>query len=151
MKAENMWFGAVCGLLVFAVLFWAEPRRTVSAQARPASLAASPAGRFQVVELHPNGASERSGLLDTETGCTWTSDQTTPEERQQATGHVAMLVTYFSSVAFESTSFPLLSDAELKGAKTDGGLEKATITELQKEASLCDEVRVRALQAAAGR
>ena len=35
------------------------------------TLPANVAPRFQVIQLHPNAASEWSGLLDTQTGCVW--------------------------------------------------------------------------------
>jgi hypothetical protein len=54
---------AVLTLLAFAV------GRAQAPTAPALPLYAIP--RFQVVQLHPTAASEWSGLLDTQTGCTW--------------------------------------------------------------------------------
>jgi hypothetical protein len=154
MKAENMWFGAVCGLLVFAALFWAEPRRTVSAQARPASPAASAAGRFQLVELHPNAVNTWSAILDTETGCAWSFGTQNAADAGKLTGTAKryndMLGEYhFFPDSFDAGSWPLLSTGEQESLrKKDGGFDEASMLELAREKGLCDDVRVRALQAA---
>jgi hypothetical protein len=48
------------------------------------------APRFQIVELHPSAASEWSGLLDTQTGCTWVYADTPGTEKEYVWDFIAV-------------------------------------------------------------
>jgi hypothetical protein len=73
---KNMLYGALCGAVVFAALTWATTKMTVHAAVQTAP----PQGRFQLVQLHPNTDTEWSGILDTETGCTWLFESSNPDD-----------------------------------------------------------------------
>jgi hypothetical protein len=151
MNTNNCLYGALCGALVFAVLSGAAPKKAVSA----AVLASPPEGRFELVQLHPNAGSEWSGILDTETGCTWVYSSQTQEDIDQtkisnpswSTYRSTLGTHFFSSVAFDPDDY--MTPTLLPNNNKVNGVPYAT--ELARVAELCSKSRLQALQAAAAR
>jgi hypothetical protein len=155
MNTKNALYGALCGLLVFAILFWTVPKKTV----RAAVLATPPEGRFELVQLHPSTGTEWSGILDTETGCTWVYATQTPptdaevsaapegEQRgyksyQQMRGRY-----FFASAPYDTVQSSML----LPGREKPSTIAGQQIATLIAEGTYCDEARQAALRAAAAR
>jgi hypothetical protein len=155
MNTKNALYGALCGALVFAVLSWAAPKKAVSA----AVLAAPPEGRFELVQLHPSSGVEWSGILDTETGCTWTyttqkpptaaeiSAATEGEQRAEKGYRQALGSNYFRIIEYLNSG----PDISLPGFPTPSTVAGMKMYTLVAEDSYCDEARQNALRAAAAR
>lgn len=154
MKMKNALCGALCGALVFSVLSWVAPRKTANA----AVLATPPEGRFELVQLHPNATAQWSGILDTETGCTWVyTSQTPPTDAEVSAAKGDAMITamygqqlgshYFGNVGYEYSDSDL-SRAEPGKPPTSG---ESKLVTLAAEEFYCNQARQHALQAAAAR
>ncbi len=155
MSTRNALYGALCGALIFAALSWAIPKKAVSA----AVLATPPEGRFELVQLHPSSGTEWSGILDTETGCTWVYTSQTPptdaevnaapEGQQRAYKSYLQVLgsNYFSIVGYDDNGPPMSLPGEQKPS-TIAGQEFVTFA---TEGYYCNQARQNALRAAAAR
>jgi hypothetical protein len=155
MNTKNALYGALCGALVFAVLSWAAPRKAVSA----AVLTSPPEGRYELVQLHPSSGTEWSGILDTETGCTWAYVSQTPPtdaeisaapagtQRAQKIYLRTLGGNYFGSLGYNFTGSGLI----LPGEQKPSNIGESEIATLNTEQFYCAQARQNALQAAATR
>lgn len=149
---RNVFYGTLCGVLVFVALSWATGGRTVKA----AVLASPPEGRFEPIQLHPNSASEWSGILDTETGCVWayasqtppSSPKTSYEFYQSALGQHAFAIVNFDASEYVSPEITSTGGSSSTMPRSTTNYSK-TIGELARVTGLCDRVRIQALEAAA--
>jgi len=146
MKTKNTLYGAMCGLLAFAVLSWAAPKKGV----RAAVLSAPPEGRFQLVQLHPSSRTEWSGILDTETGCTWLLTSNPSVSASAKTNDELFLhlegPQFFQIVNFDAVEYGFYPVR--KGNVTDFTSPEK---EMSRVAGLCDKGRLQALQASTAR
>lgn len=152
---KSLFYGGLCGVVILGVLSWGVPRR--SAQA--AILSTPPAGRFQLVQLHPNSETEWSGILDTETGCTWVYTSQTPptddevsaapagEQRAYKVYQQALGGNFLSVVAYDDSG-PSMNLPGMAQASTVNGARFST---LATEEYYCDEARQNSVRAAAAR
>ncbi len=144
MKMSNALCGALCGVLVFAVLSWTAPLRIV----KGAVLSSPPEGRFQLVQLHPSAESEWSGILDTETGCTWIFVTNNPDDPKITNPSYKMYLQVlgtngFSLVNFDTTeyTYPALnSDKQIDYSKP--------LKEITRVQDACSQARLLALKEA---
>ena len=155
MNTKNTLYGAMCGLLVFVISIWIVPKKTVGA----AVLATPPEGRFEIVQLRPNGATEWSGILDTETGCVWTYFSQTPptdaeanaapegEQRAMKSYRQVLGSNYFGIVGYDDNG-PSMA---LPGFQKPSTIAGAQFSTLGTEEFYCNEARQNALRAAAAR
>lgn len=108
------------------------------------------AGRFELVQLHPNADSLWSGVLDTQTGCVWifasqkppASPKTSPELYRAVVGEHL-----FQMVAYDATEYVSSHSSAASNAGTVGDFSEA-IQELGRVTTLCNKARVQALEAA---
>jgi hypothetical protein len=155
MNTKNALYGALCGALVFAVLSWAAPKKAVSA----AVLAAPPEGRFELVQLHPSSGVEWSGILDTETGCTWTYTTHTPptdaEVKAAPEGPLRDLKSYYNMLGsvpvFEMAEYDPSTEPAMSrpGEPKPSSVLVALASTSMTEKSYCNQARQNALRAAA--
>lgn len=153
---RNLFFGAFCGVLVFAGLSLWTARRSVNA----AVLASPPAGRFDIVQLHPNTDTEWSGILDTETGCTWVFSTNNPDDPQikseQYKFYLQVLGTHSLNLVNFDPSDYISAELTSQGGSTTQVPGTAVsyqkpLAELSRVQSLCSRARVQALEVAATR
>jgi hypothetical protein len=155
MNTKNVLYGALCGALVFMALSWTTARKTV----RAAVLTEPPEGRFELVQLHPNQGNTWSGILDTETGCTWVYTSQTPptdaevsaapegEQRTDKIYRQALGSNYFESVGYGYNGATMT----VPGAQKPSAFAEAKFSTLATEVLYCDEARLNALRAARAR
>jgi len=143
-NTKNALYGALCGALVFAFLSWAAPKKAVNAAALPAPAK----GRFEIARMQGNsGSTQGLFLLDTETGCVWNDVPMPIPAKGNGTNGATYLLeggdNSFSVIAFDTAKFVpgIMSNGETDFSKP--------IRELQREEKLCDQARVRALEAGA--
>lgn len=144
MRLRNMFYGALCGAVMFGTLSWLSPRKSVGA----AVLSTPPAGRFQLVQLHPNADSEWSAILDTETGCTWVYEQNNADDPKvvpayktylEVLGTHSLGLVNFDAIDYTAPTFD-----------KDNQPDYAPLTnEISRVAGACSQARLRALRAAA--
>jgi len=143
---RNLMFGVLCGMLLFAGLSWWTARQSVHA----AVLTSPPAGRFELVQLHDSAASGWSGILDTETGCVWAYSYMEPSspssnESQAYKWYKQFLGSHtFSTVSYDASAY-------VKPAVGETDYLSPAASELGRIATLCNKVRVHALEVAAPR
>lgn len=144
---KNMLFGILLSAMFFGLLQWATTKRTVHAEV----LTAPPAGRFQLVQLHPNADTEWSGILDTETGCTWlftTNDADNPQIKSKAWKIWLQLLGQHS---FDVVNYDP-GDYATPGTNPDNTVDPSPyIKELSRVSSACSKARLQALSSAGGR
>lgn len=140
---KGLVYGVLAGAVVFGALSWATAKRTVHATVLPAPLA----GRFQIVQLHPSSGNEWSGILDTETGCTWVYySQTVPASAKTPSDlfYAARGSNFFGLEHFDPMDY-----APPKKNGGDAGLYNEMTGLIVKEGDLCSRSRINALRAAA--
>lgn len=151
---RNMILASLSGALVFAGLSWWTARPSVHA----AVLTAPPAGRFELIQLHPNAASEWSGILDTETGCVWVYATATLPDSPKTSFEVYQALRgshFFELVNFDASDYAYPEPVSQGG--TTAHLPSTVIdfskpySELQRVSVLCNQARVGAMEAAAPR
>jgi hypothetical protein len=155
MNMKSAAYGALCGVMVFAVLSWTAPEKSVNA----AVLDAPANGRFELVQLHESSASEWSGILDTETGCAWVyASQTTPtdmevnsapegEQRDYKLYRQVLGNNYFENVGYDDNG----PDMSLSGGEKPATIAGRQFATLAAEEYYCNQARQSALRAAAAR
>lgn len=148
---RNIICGALCGAFVFAALSWATAKRTVHAEI----LTTPPAGRFQLVQLHPSADNEWSGVLDTETGCTWVFTTGNPSDpsitNQDERSYLQILgQNAFELVNYDTSGYTrtLKLKPDKSGVVADYG---PAIEELLRVDRACSQARLLALKAASAR
>lgn len=158
---RNAILGALGGALVTGAILSQTGAGSVAAQARPVRPAPL-SGRFQLT-----ATARGAMLLDSGTGCVWEfTPQLQPSTRDSATNNfIVQLGDHFDVVHFNAgeiaptgagtkTGDPA-ADAYIKAhPELFGGGDRglaAQAVEFQREAALCDRVRVNALESAAAR
>lgn len=142
MNVRNAFYGALCGAIVFGLLFWAAPR----AATRAAVLSTPPEGRFQLVQLHPNADSEWSAVLDTETGCTWVYQKSSDDPNMVPAykSYIQILGDHaFGLVNFDTTDYAAIAFDTNNQANYARPIDE--ISRVQHE---CSQARLQALKAA---
>lgn len=147
---RNILYGALSSALLFAAFAWWTAKPAVHA----AILSVPPAGRFQIVQLHPNTNTEWSGILDTQTGCTWVL---TKNDAEDPTIKLAAYKEYlqvlgdhsFDLVNFDATDYVSADLKQQGGSATQvpGTTVDYTkpIRELSRIQQMCSQSRVEAL------
>lgn len=151
---KNVLYGALCGALVFGALNWVTGRKEVHG----AVLTAPPEGRFQLVQLHPSAASEWSGILDTETGCTWLFAANNPDDPTITDKDYKLYLQVLGRHAFETVHYDPSDyiSPQLSPVKTNyGSYTRTDYAPLRKaiwdEGADCSQARQLALKAASAR
>jgi len=147
---KNMLYGVLCSTLLFALLTWWTVRGAVHAAAPTAP--SLTAGRFELVQLHPNAGSQWSGILDTETGCVWAyASQTLPASpKTSLEAYKAVLGEHFFEIhPFDAMDY--VSPGPAGTTPSTGPVLNFSepLAELSRVAALCNKARVKALETAA--
>jgi hypothetical protein len=142
---KNMLYGVLFSAFVFAALSWATTKRTVHAEV----LTAPPAGRFELIQLHPSAGIEWSGILDTETGCTWAYVTSNPDETKAAESYKGYLQflgqNNFQLVNFNPVEYTVLGINSDRTANFQPAIE-----EIGRVQRACSKARLQALSSAGG-
>lgn len=140
---RNVLYGVLFGVLVSAGFSWWTARKTV----RAAALTSPTPGRFEMVQLHPSAGIEWSGILDTETGCTWVYETSNPQDTQitqQYEFYLQVLGDHsFGLVNFDPTEYGFLTLNSHAQADYSGALK-----EISRVQTACSEARLAALKKA---
>ncbi|MGH9353817.1 MAG: hypothetical protein ACRD2G_16920 [Terriglobia bacterium] len=143
---RNVFYGALCGAFVFAMLSWVTTKKAVHAEV----LTAPPAGRFQLVQLHPSQGSTWSAILDTETGCTWvytTNNVDDPKITFKPYKFYLQVLgqNFWGAVNYDPTEYMFLK------TNSDGTVDYTPqFREITRVQAACSRARLQALSAAGG-
>ncbi|MHB8487053.1 MAG: hypothetical protein ACYDCM_15185 [Candidatus Acidiferrales bacterium] len=160
MDTKNAFYGALCGVLVFSALNWMQLRQSARAAA-PVSPQAQE-GRFEAVQLHAGAEVGWSGILDTETGCTWIyriPPQLTHSNPPKSLWAASVLVegpAVFQTIPFDADYLsPTIPDLENPTPPSAAEINRILLAddakrvqEMEKATTLCGKIRVQALEAA---
>lgn len=141
---KNAFFGVLCSAFVFGVLFWMTTKRTVHA----AVLTAPPAGRFQLVQLHPSSNTEWSGILDTETGCTWVFQSNDPDNPKITEQHIKFYFQILGRNSFGFVNFDPTDYTDVTFSPDNTPNYQDALSELSRVQKACSQARLQALTAA---
>jgi hypothetical protein len=148
---KNVLYGALCGALIFGALIWVTPRQIT----RAAVLAAPPEGRFELVQLHPSSGVEWSGMLDTETGCTWVYTTNNPDDPKITNQSLKPYLEALGQNSWDAINYDATEYTNTLKLKPDkSGVESdytAALLELVRTQSACARARLQALSAASAR
>lgn len=142
---RGIFFGVIGTVLAFAglSLMW-HP----SVAARAEVLTTPPAGRFELVNLHPNANSEWSGVLDTETGCVWVFGKNDPNDPAITSQPYKSYLQILGNQSFDVVNFDAM-DYVTPQTGTGGQTYAPDIREINRVQTLCSNARVQAIEAAA--
>ena len=144
---KNMLLGILLTALVFSVLAWATTKRTVHAEV----LTAPPAGRFQLVQLHPAAGIEWSGILDTETGCTWVFSTNSPNDPKITNEAYKSYLQVLGEHDFELVNYNPMEYTIGKTNPDNTMNYTPYVSEITRVQFACSHARLHALDAAGGR
>jgi hypothetical protein len=141
---KNVLYGALCSAMVFAALLWGMARKPVHA----AVLTSPPEGRFQLVQLHPSAGTEWSGILDTETGCTWVFTTNNPDDPKITDQSYKLYLDVLGGNSFDLVNFNP-NDYTAPTLKSDNTLDRGPyMREIGRVQAECSQARLTALRAA---
>ena len=143
---KNILCGVLCSALVFVVLHQATARPTTTVQAAIPIIPS--VARFQLVQIHPSTDTEWSGILDTETGCTWLFTQNSSQVSSTENPVQAFYDKGLGDHVFSLVNFDVQDYAPTR-LNSDHKVDYTTfIAEAIRVQKACQQARLQALAAA---